>query len=149
MEQGLTCPTVEDAPYDAAPLRRKAERKAAEPHYRAEADVVGDVINYIRSLPLGHARKIHGDAHTQIGEPDVDACVRGRSVKLEGKTRRDRPTATQMQAMKRWRKAGALTGWFRSTADVVALLEHLDDPAFVANLEQPGCGCPLHPRNGA
>ena len=139
----------EDAPFDATPLRKLAARKALQPRSRSEADIVSDVINYIRSLPLGHARKVHGDAYTQVGEPDVDACVRGRAVKLEGKTDRGRPTATQVQALKRWRRAGALTGWFRSRADVEALLEHLDDPSFEADLERPGCGCSMHSRNGA
>lgn len=153
MDQGMrVCPDeapLKDASFDAAPLRKIAAREALRPRRRSEADIVSDVINYIRSLPLGHARKVHGDAYTQVGEPDVDACVRGRSVKLEGKTDRSRPTAVQAQAMKRWRAAGALVGWFRSRADVEALLEHLDDPNFEADLERPGCGCLLHSRNGA
>jgi hypothetical protein len=136
--------TVMDADYDSASLRKVAARKSAEPRYRAEVDINTDVINHICSLPLGHARKVHGDANTQIGEPDIDACVRGRSVKIEGKTGRNRPTTAQRLAMERWRKAGALTGWFRSVQDARDLLDHIDDPDFAADLEYPGCVCPRH-----
>lgn len=145
MTQGLRIDdTATDAPYDPAPLRKAAARRAAAPPARAEVAINTDVINYIRSLPLGHARKVHGDAHTQIGEPDIDGCVRGRAVKIEGKTRDNRPTAAQQLAMRRWRAAGALTGWFRSVQDARDLLDHIDDPSFAPDLEHPGCICPRH-----
>lgn len=141
MSQGLH---ALDAPYDSAPLRKVAARKAAAPRHRTEADINTDVINYVRSLPLGYARKVHGSANAQVGEPDIDACVRGRSVKLEGKTRDNKPTAVQRQAMQRWRKAGALVGWFRSVQDARDLLDHIDELDFAADLDQPGCACPRH-----
>lgn len=133
-----------DAPYDPAPLRKIAARKAAKPRHRAEADINTDVINHIRSLPLGHARKVHGSANSQIGEPDIDACVRGRTVKIEGKTGSNKPTTAQRLAMERWRKAGALTGWFRSVQDAYDLLDHIDDLDFAADLDHPGCTCSRH-----
>lgn len=137
---------VLDAPYDPQPLRAAAQRKTARPPQRAESAIVADVIAHIQSLPAGHARKVHGGAHGQIGEPDVDACVAGRAVKLEGKTRREKPTVPQRAALTRWRAAGALAGWFRNVRDAVNLLEHVGDPEFQADLEQPGCGCALHAR---
>lgn len=133
-----------DAPYDPAPLRKAAARKAAVPRHRAEADINADVINHIRSLPLGHARKVHGSTHTQLGEPDIDACVRGRAVKIEGKTGNNKPTAVQRLAMQRWHAAGALVGWFRGVQDARDLLDHIDDPSFVPDLDHPGCTCSRH-----
>lgn len=139
-------PPVQDAPYDAAPLRAIAERKAAQPQERSESAIVADVIAHIRALPNGYARKVHGGTHGQIGEPDVDACVNGRSVKLEGKTGRNRPTVPQHESMTRWQATGALAGWFRSVQDALDLLDHVSDEAFKADLDRPGCGCPLHAR---
>lgn len=147
------CPddaAVADAPYDAASLRAAAQRKAARPRQRSEIAIVTDVIKHIRSLPSGHARKVHGGAHGQVGEPDVDACVNGRAVKLEGKTGSNRPTVPQREALARWQAAGALAGWFRSVHDALDLLEHVDDADFEADFDRPGCGCSLpHMRAGA
>jgi len=139
-------PPVEDAAYDSEPLRAAAQRKAAQPRPRSEGAIVADVIKHIQSLKRGHARKVHGSAHGQIGEPDVDACVEGRAVKLEGKTGYAKPTVAQHGAMLRWRAAGALVGWFRSAQDALDLLEHTEDGDFEADLTRPGCGCPLHAR---
>jgi hypothetical protein len=148
MSQGLyeitVDATVPDAIFDAAPQRAAGKRKARAPKPRAERDAVADVINYIQSLPHSHARKVHGGTHSQVGEPDVDACVDGRAVKLEGKTGYHKPTAVQRQALVRWADAGALAGWFRSVDDVRDLLAHVNDRRFVVDLSQPGCDCPLH-----
>jgi len=137
---------VQDAPYDSGPQRAAAQRKAARPRPRVEGAIVADVIKHIQSLEYGYARKVHGSAHGQIGEPDVDACVEGRAVKLEGKTGHAKPTVAQHEAMVRWRAAGALTGWFRSVQDALDVLEHVADRSFEADLTRPGCGCSLHAR---
>lgn len=138
-----------DAVYDPAPSRAKAAKHAAKPPVRRESNVVSDVIALIQSLPRGHARKTHGSAFTQSGEPDVDGCVNGRAVKLEGKKMTGKasgthPTGAQNEVLRRWAATGALVGWFRTVAHATALLDHLDELDFVPDLDRPGCSCPRH-----
>ena len=84
----------------------------------------------IRTDYGGWARKVHGNAMT-VGEPDIDACIRGRAVKLELKQPGKRPTALQMAKLRTWAAAGALSGWAVTMVEVDALLEHVDDPTWV------------------
>lgn len=72
-----------------------------------EGRIVTKVLAYLNALPDGHARKVHGNAFT-VGEPDVDACVRGRSVKVEIKVPGGRATPLQAAVLDKWRAAGAL-----------------------------------------
>lgn len=134
-------PTPADEAWDPEPQREKIRRRPAVKH-KPESDVVADGIALLRQI--GYARKVHGSAFGNAGEPDVDAVVRGRGCKFEAKTGSNKPTATQMGAMRRWAKAGALVGWFRNNEHLNQLLAHLDDVNFVPDLEQPGCSCPLH-----
>lgn len=91
-----------------------------------EAKITKKIIEHIRGLDGGHARKVH-QSRFQQGEPDVDACVRGRSVKIEVKVPGNEPTANQMAIMRIWARVGALVGWATSVDEVVELLTHLDD----------------------
>jgi hypothetical protein len=92
---------------------------------------------------------VHGGAHGNAGEPDIDACVRGRSVKLEAKRPGERPTPAQVGAMKRWADAGALAGWFTGNEHIVQILDHVDGGQdFVLDLSRPGCVCPVHAQRG-
>lgn len=83
------------------------------------------IVAYLRGLPQGHARKVHGGAYSgTVGEPDVDAVVRGRPVKLEVKRPGSRTALTrlQRQALDRWEHAGALVGVVVSVDETRALL---------------------------
>lgn len=81
-----------------------------------EKTVVRNVIRFIDGLPesdgvAAWARKTHGGPHSG-GEPDVDACVEGRCVKLEVKVpeRRGRVTKLQQRRLDQWASAGAVVG---------------------------------------
>lgn len=138
----MTAVVPEDAAY-APPPRRTRFRT------RSEADIVEDVLTYLRGLPGSYARKVHGGAYGNKGEPDIDACVRGRAVKLEAKRPGEKPDPAQSGAMKRWSMAGALVGWFIDLAQVKQLLDHVDDRGFVPpDLTHPGCTCPAHANGG-
>lgn len=78
----------------------------------------------------GWAIKIHGNS-MNAGEPDIDGCIRGRTVKLELKQPGKKPTAIQMLKLRKWAAAGALSGWATTMVEVDALLEHVDDPAYI------------------
>jgi hypothetical protein len=90
-----------------------------------------------------YARKIHGSRYQDAGEPDIDACVMGRAVKVEAKLPGGKPTAIQMARLRRWERAGALAGWATSVAEVDELLSHLGDltwvnPQLCREIEQHG-----------
>jgi len=91
-----------------------------------EHQITSDCIAYIKGLDVpSWAQKFHGSQYSSGGEPDIDACVDGRSVKVEVKRPGNRPTPRQYHAMRRWEAAGALTGWVTSVADLQELLTHL------------------------
>lgn len=138
---------IDDAEFDPTQLRKAAARKAARPRRKPESEIVTEGIEYIRALPFAYARKVHGSQFGNAGEPDVDAVVHGRAVKLECKAPDGgRPTAVQMAALRRWQNAGAIAGWFTNTGHVQELLDHVGDvyADYVTNLETPGCSCPQH-----
>lgn len=95
-----------------------------------EGKITGKIIDHIKSLPKAHARKVHQDRFSG-GEPDVDAVIDGRAVKIEVKVPGKEPTPRQMAVMRRWVPTGALVGWVVSLDEAKALLEHLDDPDWV------------------
>ena len=78
------------------------------------------IVKHLKKLG-GHARKVHGSAYS-AGEPDIDACIAGRSVKLEVKVPGKKPTPLQLAVLRKWQKAGALAGWVTSLEDVDDLL---------------------------
>ncbi len=99
--------------------------------YRRESDLVKDVIKSICAEPECWARKVHGGPHGAAGEPDVDAVVRGRSVKLEGKMPGKVPTPGQYAAMRRWSRAGALVGWFTTLDEAWSIIAHAHDYGWI------------------
>lgn len=136
-----------DEDYDADALRRSIANRKVAPRSKPEREIVKDGIDYLRSIG-GYAWKIHGGAMGNTGEPDVDACVRGRCVKLEAKRIGNKPTGPQLAALRRWARAGALAGWFRSTEHITQLLDHLGEPDYRADLNHPGCVCQRHTGGG-
>lgn len=78
---------------------------------RTESQLVVQVIDCIRDMPRAHARKVHGSRFQDAGEPDVDACIDGRAVKIEVKLPGHVPSAVQFASMRRWEDSGALAGW--------------------------------------
>ena len=100
--------------------------------YRKEIDLVEDLIQRIKDDDRpSWARKVHGSLHSQAGEPDIDACVRGRAVKIEVKLPGERPTPVQYAALRRWQRAGALAGWCDSKHGLEELLRHVEDYGWV------------------
>lgn len=134
-------PLPEDAVFSP---RAATPKNAGKPRRKPESEVVAEALKLINARPDGHGRKTHGGTFSQVGEPDIDACIAGRAVKLEAKTDKNKPTGPQMVSMRRWGSAGALAGWFTSNAHVLQLLDHLDEPGFMPDLARPGCSCEKH-----
>lgn len=95
-----------------------------------EAATTGKVIQYINGLGRAHARKVMQSGY-QRGEPDIDAVVDGRAVKIEMKRLSNKPTPLQMARLRDWQDAGALAGWCYSVDEVRELLNHIEDRTWL------------------
>jgi len=91
-----------------------------------ESSVIAGILKYLRTLDECHAEKTHSGGWGNSGKPDIDACFRGRAVKLECKrTYQQQPTAIQIQNLKRWRAAGAVAEVVRSVDEVKEIIDAL------------------------
>ena len=88
-----------------------------------ERAIVKAILAYLNSLPGCLARKRWGGGMGVAGDPDIDACIGGRSVQLEVKRPGERPTPLQLKRLEEWRKAGAVVAVVHSVADVHRLLQ--------------------------
>jgi hypothetical protein len=87
-----------------------------------ERAIVKAILAYLNSLPGCLARKRWGGGMGVAGDPDIDACIRGRSLQLEVKRPGEKPTALQAKRLEEWRRAGALVGVVVSVDEVKSLL---------------------------
>lgn len=71
----------------------------------------------------GWAHKVHGGPHQAAGEPDLDGCIDGLSLKVEVKQPGKRPTESQAAALRRWSSAGALACWVTSVDQFIELMD--------------------------
>ncbi len=88
----------------------------------SEKAIVKAILAYLNSLPGCLARKRWGGGMGVAGDPDIDACLRGRSVQLEVKRPGEKATPLQLMRLDEWRRAGAITGVVTSVEEVKALL---------------------------
>ena len=89
----------------------------------SERAIVKAILAYLNGLPGCLARKRWGGGMGVAGDPDIDACIRGRSLQLEVKRPGEKPTPLQLKRLEEWRQAGALVGVVTSVAATRALLE--------------------------
>ena len=107
---------------------------------RLEAAIAKDIVRYLNSLDGCRARRHTASGpYNQAGEPDIDACLNGRAIKIEVKRQRPRrahldprvaeefmscgATALQAQTLVEWGKSGAVVGVAYEVDDVKALLQ--------------------------
>ena len=88
-----------------------------------ESTIVKAILAHLNALPECLARKRWGGGMGVAGEPDIDACLRGRSVQLEVKRPGQKPTPLQLKRLEQWRQAGALVAVVSSVEEVKALLD--------------------------
>jgi hypothetical protein len=87
-----------------------------------ERAIVKAILAYLNGLPGCLARKRWGGGMGVAGDPDIDACLRGRSLQLEVKRPGEKPTLLQVKRLGEWRKAGAIAGVVVSVDEVKDLL---------------------------
>jgi len=88
-----------------------------------ESTLTKKVLGYLNNLPQCKAIKIHGNAYTEAGTPDIAGCIRGRAFFLELKVPGEKPTILQQKRIKEWQEAGAISGWATSLEEVIELLK--------------------------
>lgn len=89
----------------------------------SERAIVKAILTYLNSLPDCLARKRWGGGMGVAGDPDIDACLCGRSVQLEVKRPGEVPTPLQVKRLEEWRRAGALVGVVHSVGEARELVE--------------------------
>ena len=84
-----------------------------------ESVVVRKILKYLNSLDKCRARKVHGSAYSG-GEPDIDCCLNGRSIKIEVKKPGEKvgENGLQKKILQEWSEAGAVSFWVTSVEEV-------------------------------
>ena len=92
----------------------------------AETSFQTKVLKYLNSLPDCIAENVSGNAN-QSGRADINACYKGRCLKIELKDGDTDYTATPKQKLylKKWKRAGAAVAVCRTIEDVKRLIEEL------------------------
>jgi hypothetical protein len=74
-----------------------------------EKTIQANVLKYLNSLPECEAENVHGNAY-QKNRPDVNACFRGRLLRIELKTpdHGNTPTEGQKENLRKWSLSGAI-----------------------------------------
>jgi hypothetical protein len=88
-----------------------------------ESAIVHSILKYIKSLPRCYAEKTNGNSF-KSGQPDVDAVLAGRAVKLEVKRPGQEATPLQKRILEKWALAGCVTGVVTSVEDVKTLFKN-------------------------
>lgn len=97
-----------------------------------EVSIVDRILAYINNMPNGVAEKVQGTALSS-GKADINACISGRSIRLEVKTDDNGNKASKKQKinLRRWSSAGAVCGVVYSLDEVKELFKknnvHIED----------------------
>lgn len=88
-----------------------------------EKNLQKSVLAYLNDLPDCIAENVSGNA-SQSGRADINACYKGKCVKIELKDLSTgyQPSKQQLLYLAKWRAAGATAGICHSIAEVEALI---------------------------
>lgn len=131
---------LQDDEFGAPPLRDREPAPTSRPVTRVprESEITTEALRWLNRQFRTFAWKIHTTAMGQTGHPDIDACVDGRSVKIEMKRPGRRPEPHQLGRLRRWQAAGALVGWASTLEHVQQLHARAGQRDWVNSLESPG-----------
>jgi hypothetical protein len=76
-----------------------------------ESHYVLNIQNQLETNTNIRCLKVHGDANTPIGTPDIFVCVSGQLVVIEVKVNGNRPTEKQLYELDKWAAVGAISFW--------------------------------------
>lgn len=107
-----------------------------------ESSITSSVIKYLNSLPGCRAEKLKGSS-TASGRADINACYRGRCIRIEMKTPDNRNTASKKQNhnLDKWYRAGAITMVAYSLESVKRAVSIINENDFgeFRRIEENGC----------
>lgn len=94
----------------------------------SESSIQSSILEYINKLPKSTAENVSGNAQ-QSGRADINACIEGRTFKIEVKTEdtaygRKGATTKQRLYLEKWARAGAFS----------CVVYNLDDVKFAIAL---------------
>ena len=91
-----------------------------------ETSITSSIISHLKQIG-GQAEKVKGDSSAS-GRPDINACYKGRCLRIEVKTPDNRNTTSKKQDinLKRWRHAGAVTMTVYSKRAVMFFIDCID-----------------------
>lgn len=87
-----------------------------------EKSIVNGILKYLSGIEGCHAVKTHGSAYSG-GQPDVDVCYKGQTIKLEVKRPGKQATALQEAVLAQWKAAGAIVGVVTSVEEVKRIMD--------------------------
>jgi Holliday junction resolvase len=83
-----------------------------------EADIVKEIMKYLKTVPGCFCWKEHGGMYGTAGIPDIIACVDGYFYGFEVKTEKGKPTKLQEAVIRKIQRAGGTALVVRSVAEV-------------------------------
>lgn len=87
------------------------------PHRTLEADIVANILTWLKAQPQTKAYKLHGSIY--LGKaPDLIGCTRGRMFVIEVKAPGEYPDPGQAAELRHWAAAGALAFCAHSVEEV-------------------------------
>lgn len=92
-----------------------------------ESQIAKSVLKYLNGLDGCVAEKVWGSAQ-QIGRPDINACYKGRSLRIELKTSDHGNKASPLQEanLAKWQRCGAVCAVCYSLDEVKELIFKID-----------------------
>lgn len=93
-----------------------------------ESAITRSILTYLNSLDCCIAEKVQGSSSAS-GRADINACYRGRSLRIEVKTpdHKNKASAKQNHNLQKWSKANAVTMVVYSKAAVEWFLDGIEN----------------------
>lgn len=73
-----------------------------------ESEIVQYLLTQLNGMLRCKAIKVHGNEFTESGDPDINCCKDGRTIRIEVKCKGEKPTPIQEYRLQEWKEAGAL-----------------------------------------
>ena len=86
-----------------------------------EITLVKAFVKWLTSLEECHAYK-RAAGRDRKGKPDVTGCIQGIRIEVEVKIGENTPTSIQLLHLRKWKEAGAITGWSNNLQGLKAII---------------------------
>lgn len=96
-----------------------------------ENSIVDSIMCYLNSLDYCVAEKVVGNSN-QKGRADINACYKGRSIRIEVKTSDNGNKASEIQKLNlmKWKNAGSVTIVAYDKEEVIKVIHKLDEDSL-------------------